>query len=398
MTRVIRRRGSDVLGRRHSPAVVEAIESRQLMTAFTTIVDVPISAAARASDPTLSSLRTVDVKLTVLGGDDWLASDFLIKLTKGSFYNPRAGGNTPNKAGWSLLPYTEFDTFVGGPDFSAPTVLGRKEGTGSAVFSPSEVNVSFGDLASTGAGTFTLARLTFTPDAVGTIDGSFFTQFAPSTAEPIESTISPKTPAINGKVFNDLNANGKQDTGEPNLNKWQVYIDKDNDNKLDSNEMSVKTNSKGNYTFLNPGNNIGHRVRIRLQDGFRRSAPSSGSYNVSVSEGIIATDKNFGATQRGRISGILFRDTDGDKNRDSGEAGMSGWRVFIDKDGDNRFDTNEVNMRTLSDGSFSFNNLGPGTYKIRVTQVGGFTPTTGNFSVAVVNGTDSTNFIGQKPV
>jgi hypothetical protein len=394
------RRGERVNGRRQViQAIVEAVERRQLFALSVTYVNVPISAAARAADPTLNDLRTVDVQLKVSGGDDWLASDIKLVLTTGSFYNPRAGGNTPVPAAWSSFPYLEFDTFVSGPSFAAPTILGRKEGTGSAVFSPTEVNVAFGDLVNTGDGTYTIARLTMTSNAVGQLEGNVFAQTTPGTAFPINTLISPLTSTISGRLYNDLNADGKRQSAEPSLIKWQVFIDKNNNGQLDSGEYSVRTNNKGAYTFVNPGNTT-HRIRVRVQDGFRRSAPASGSYNVAISPGVVATNKDFGVTQRGRIGGFVFRDTDGDKVRDSGESGLGGWRVYIDADNDGRFDTGEANMRTLTDGSYTFNNLGAGTYRVRVVQVGGWTrttPTTGVFSITVVSGTDSqNNLFGQR--
>lgn len=392
MNRVWRRGDRIEMKNRRRQAVVEAVEPRHLMAVSVTYVNVPISSAAKAADPTLNNCRTVDVQLTVSGGDDWLASDIKLALTKGSFYNPRAGGNTPVPGAWSTLPYLQFDTFVSGPNFAAPTILGRKEGTGSAVFSATELNVAFGDLVNTGDGKFTIARMTMTNDAVGNLEGNVFAQTAPGTAFPINTLISPLTSTISGRVYNDLNADGVRQSIEPSLLQWQVFIDRDNDGQLDSGEPSVRTNNKGYYQFTNPGNTT-HRIRLRVQDGFRRTQPSTGSYNVAISTGVVATNKDFGATQKGRISGFVYNDLDNDKVKDSGEAGLSGWRVYIDKDNDGRFDTGEANMRTLSNGSYTFNNLSVGTYRVRVVQVSGWTrttPTGGLFSISVVNGTDAT--------
>lgn len=393
MTRFSRRNS------RRMPAFVEAVEPRQMLIAAVAFVEVPIPAAARAADPTLNDLRTVDVQLQLSGGDDFLAADLRLQLTNGSFYNPRAGGNTPVPNAWSAFPYLEYDTFVSSPKFQTPQILGRKEGTGSAVFSSSEINVAWGDVANTGDGKFTIARLTFTRNATGNMQANLFTQSLPGTAQPINTTIAPLTPKITGKVFNDLNANGRQDSGEPNLSNWQVYIDKDNNGRLNSGDLSVRTNNRGEYRFINPGN-TSHRVRVQVQDGFRRTAPSGGSYNVTLGVGVEATGKNFGVTQKARMSGFVYNDADRDGTRDGGEAGLGGWRVYIDKDNDGRFDTGEANMRTASNGSWSFNNLAAGTYRVRLVQVGGFVPTSPSsrlITVTLGSGADRANLnFGQR--
>lgn len=370
-----------------------------MLIAAVAFVDVPISAAARAADPTLNDLRTVDVQLQLSGGDDFLAADLRLQLSGGSFYNPGAGGNTPIPAAWKNFPYLQFDTFVAGPNFSTPQVLGRKEGTGSAVFSSSEVNVAWGDVVNTGDGVFTIARLTFSKGATGNLTGSVFTQSLPGAGQSINTFISPPTPTISGKVYNDGNANGRQDSGEANLTRWQVFIDANNNGRLDSNETSVRTNNRGEYRFINPGN-TSHRIRVRVQDGFRRVEPSNGSYNVTLGTGVIASGKNFGVTQKARMSGFVYNDTDRDGARDSGESGLSGWRVYIDKNNNGSFNNGEINTRTASNGSFSFDNLAPGTYRLRLVQVGGFSPTSPSsrlITVTLGSGQDRVNLnFGQR--
>jgi len=383
-------------------AVIEPMEQRRLLSVAITLVNVPIKSAAKAADPTLNNLRTVDVQLQVTGGDDWLASDLKLVLTTGSFYNPGAGGNSPNTALWGTFPHLEFDTWVAAPNFGSVSILGRKEGSGAAVFSSTEVNVAWGDLVNTGDGVWTIARLTMSANAIGNLTGAVFAQSSPGTEFPFNALISPPTSTIKGRVYNDTNANGKQDSGEVGLNRWQVFIDANNNGNLDSNEISVRTNTSGNYTFTNPGDNANHRIRVRVQDGFRRTAPSAGSYNVGIGIGTEATGKDFGVTQKARITGFVFSDNNGNAKRDSGEAGLSGWRVFIDKDGDGKFDTGETMVRSASDGSWAFDNLAPGTYKFGITQVAGFTKTTPTSKTLTVEvaagGVVGNKLFGQRPV
>ena len=54
---------------------------------------------------------------------------------------------------------------------------------------------------------------------------------------------------IRGYVFNDLNANGVQDSGELGLANFRVWIDLDSDGVLDDNEPTTHTNSAGRYVI-----------------------------------------------------------------------------------------------------------------------------------------------------
>jgi secreted trypsin-like serine protease len=59
------------------------------------------------------------------------------------------------------------------------------------------------------------------------------------------------TNGITGTVYNNLNGDGLQGSDEPGLKGWTVYIDKNNNGKLDQNESSTQTNEDGTYAFPN---------------------------------------------------------------------------------------------------------------------------------------------------
>lgn len=382
--------------RRVNPVVIESMESRQMMSLGVSYVPVTISDAAKAADPTLANLRTVDVQFTVSGkagaeNDDWIAASFDITLTKGSFYNPRLGGNTANPALWSVLPYVQFDTFVAGPSFGNVNVLG------STTFSPTKITINFGDLDKTGNTTFTAARLTFTPDAVGTLSGKYTT--LSNTNETSFSTTLPFKGVITGAIYADNNGNGKLDGKEKKLPSWQAYIDTNNNGKLDTGERSVKTSGKGVYTFtgLEAGS---YRIRITLKDGFIRTGKTS--YSIAVESATLAAKKDFGVFQVGRISGNVFFDSNGNGAQENGEGGMTGYRIYIDQDNDGKFDSTEPFRRSDSSGGWGFEGMTYGTYNIRITATPGLritTPTNGLYTITVNAGDNKFgNVFGQKPM
>ncbi len=85
----------------------------------------------------------------------------------------------------------------------------------------------------------------------------------------------PTTAEAGGLVWNDLNADGIHDAGEPGLEGWQVYLDLDGDGQLDEGiEPSALTDADGEYSFigLDPGT---YSVREALQPGWETTSPAA---------------------------------------------------------------------------------------------------------------------------
>jgi hypothetical protein len=180
---------------------------------------------------------------------------------------------------------------------------------------------------------------------------------------------------ISGTVYNDLDGDGVKDVGEAGVANTRVFVDADKDGVFDSTEKSTLTDSAGNYSFktLSAGS---YRIRANVASGWRRTTPSSGYYDFTLSSGGVASAKNFGMTQKVLISGNVFNDADGDRVRDTGESALASWRVFIDADADGVFDSTERSALSDAAGNWSFKNLAAGTYRIRIVQQSGWTRTT----------------------
>lgn len=78
-----------------------------------------------------------------------------------------------------------------------------------------------------------------------------------------------------------------------------------------------------------------------------------------------------------RIVGTLFNDVDADLSRDPAERGLTGWRVYVDRNDNGRFDRGETSTLTDAAGSFAFDELDPGTYKLRISTGANYQMTTG---------------------
>src|SRR4051812_35083723 len=163
--------------RNRRPSFFESLESRQLLsgTVIPSIVPVTISSAAKAADPTLNNYACYDVVVTVSSGSiKWTSQDVRVDvISGGTFYTHTASGKTKlaQPALWPSQPNLAFDTFVAGPDFGSPIILGSyKPGSSTPQFTDTVMNVTFGNLPSPGTGTYTAARITIPKGAIATID------------------------------------------------------------------------------------------------------------------------------------------------------------------------------------------------------------------------------------
>jgi phage baseplate assembly protein gpV len=107
----------------------------------------------------------------------------------------------------------------------------------------------------------------------------------------IDNTASTST--INGTVFQDINTNGVQDSGEPAIAGQMLYIDLDGSGVLKAGDPTATTDANGNYQFTGLGAGT-YTIRPVLFGGVLVSAPASGANQVTVTSGMSVTGANFG--------------------------------------------------------------------------------------------------------
>jgi uncharacterized protein (DUF2141 family) len=100
---------------------------------------------------------------------------------------------------------------------------------------------------------------------------------------------------ISGRVFNDLDADGVKDTNEAGAPDFRVFVDGNNNGKLDAAERSVLTGDSGTYSLagLRPGT---HVVRFVSQTGWRLTSPHA-FFSVLLEAGQTRSGNNFGVSQ-----------------------------------------------------------------------------------------------------
>ena len=148
------------------------------------------------------------------------------------------------------------------------------------------------------------------------------------------------------------------------LNSWSLTL-------ISAAEPSTQTDAKGDYIFtgLKAGT---YNVAEVQKDGWQQTFPSNKVQTVVLNSGEIAADIDFGnKALPGQIQGIKWNDQDGDGVQDATEMGLEDWIIFLDADSDRIRDPGENFTITGADGSYSFDNLEPGTYTVaEVSQKG----------------------------
>jgi uncharacterized repeat protein (TIGR01451 family) len=155
--------------------------------------------------------------------------------------------------------------------------------------------------------------------------------------------------------FEDLNANGAKDSGEPGLSGWTIKLMKEGalvDSKV--------TAADGSYSFTGvvPGS---YTVEEDAQDGWTQSYPASpGTYSMTLVSGVDGPkDIDFGNWRKAGLSGLKFWDKNGNGVKDSGEPGIEGWTIKLMNG-----ETEVASTVTGADGSYSFTGVLPGSYTV----------------------------------
>jgi hypothetical protein len=179
-----------------------------------------------------------------------------------------------------------------------------------------------------------------------------------------------------GFVREDMNGNGTND-GEPGLLGWTVTIDGDG-------AATTTTDSTGYYqiTGVGPGS---HTITLTQEAGYTRTySPSSQTWNQTSGAITIYSYLNF---KRYNLSGVMFRDRNRDGVLQTGEEGLVGWEVSL---------TGKSNVFTVTGGTFTFTDIGPGALSLTAVMQSGYTSTIpgGALTVTGTSGTDATRNLG----
>ena len=180
---------------------------------------------------------------------------------------------------------------------------------------------------------------------------------------------------VTGTKFHDLDADGEpQETGEPGLENWTIYIDidddgvftpfvdADSDGEWDAGEGDpyTYTDADGNYILfgsvidgLSGTYNVREVQEIDWVQSFPREVDYPGMvYPIDFSDGGLHENIDFGNyLPSASKSGYKWHDLDADGVWDEGELPIENWVIFIDESPYNGIlDSGEVSVMTDADG------------------------------------------------
>jgi hypothetical protein len=180
---------------------------------------------------------------------------------------------------------------------------------------------------------------------------------------------------IGDRVWNDGNADGLQDDGEPGIAGALVELYTDAGSPV----ASTTTGAAGNYVF--PTRN-GERARLRFlaPNGFipvrvrqgidpQRDSDADRVTGQTIllapaSAGSAVSDVDAGFSVPAAVSGAVFFDRNDNGVRDGGEEGVGGFLVFQDLDADGARDADEPARVTDPGGNYAMTDALGGTYRI----------------------------------
>ena len=183
--------------------------------------------------------------------------------------------------------------------------------------------------------------------------------------------------SLGGAVYEDANGNGLKDTGETGIAGVTVTLTGSNVVSGAITPVTATTDADGNYTFdtLLPGTyTIAETQPTGYLDGKEQNGtPAAASIPNDRFVGInltttsaAATGFNFGEIKSGSLAGVVFADTNNNGAQDTGETGIAG--VLIKLTGTSGGAAVSRSATTATDGTYTFADLGPGTYTLTETQ------------------------------
>jgi hypothetical protein len=211
-----------------------------------------------------------------------------------------------------------------------------------------------------------------------------------TTPDPVTVPPPPPTGAIAGRVWYDVNGNGKKDKREPGLAGLTAFLDLDLDGTRGVDEPTTTTAADGSYAFarLDAG---AYDVRIEAVTGWRPTTAEAPVAQAGVTSRKPAKVKPIGLTDTVAVGGTLFADADANGAMEPTELPFRKAKLFLDLNDDGVRQKTEPTAKVGKQGQWKFVGLAPGVYTVRVIVKPTFTVTTPVDALAIDATTPATD-------
>jgi protocatechuate 3,4-dioxygenase beta subunit len=163
---------------------------------------------------------------------------------------------------------------------------------------------------------------------------------------------------VEGYKYHDLDGDGLLDAGEQGLSGVQVILRDANGSQVGTPQQ---TDTDGRYSFESVETGA-YTVEEVLGSGWMPSAGTT--RRVDVMAGHTTSAEPLFNFQGVEVSGTKYSDEDADGRRSIEESGLPGWEIVIERDTGGVWA--EVGRTITGDnGTYSFNDLWPGRYRLR---------------------------------
>ncbi len=217
--------------------------------------------------------------------------------------------------------------------------------------------------------------------------------------------------SVRGFVYEDLNANGIRDDGEPGIAGQRIYRDNNGNDAFDSFETNVITQTDdpttpedetGAYEIVpvpfdwDPLSSDFFWFRYDENLDWFATSPIETGRSYSSPDQVEIFDVGL-ATNQSAISGLVYDDVNANGVQEFGEEPLSGWIVFLDANDNGVRDAGEPSTTTLADdpatdfdetGSYRFEQLSLGTYQVAIESQAGYVVTSPMPVTVQINSSD----------
>jgi len=271
------------VGEKTATTAADGSYSFTSLAAGTYVVREVLPAAWRRTGP-LAFTITLAKGQTVSGKNFLETQDVIIT---GTVYND-ANGNAkrdPTEKGIAGLTVFIDKNKNGKPDTGEPKVTTAADGTYSFKAQP--------------PGSFRVAEVVPTGSRISSPAAGFY-DLSLSGAQTASGKDFGNTQLalISGTVYLDRNGNNLFDVDDKVLAGWIVFLDANNNGKLDAGEKSATTDLGGRFSFVVAAGKYVVREVIKSGSGYLFQSPRLGAYSLTLSSGQNASGKNFGDALR----------------------------------------------------------------------------------------------------